>query len=210
MTKVLPLICKVPAYHQKNIKTGIFISSRDEMLLTITLPCFLTWFSLWLSHTPRAVFNSAMEHSDPQRSQMHVLGLIRTASLIIIIQIYILKIPIAIIVCRNFWWLIMYCFVTNLLFFWTINYFVIYLSAKILLSYYHKIISLKHIYYNHAIVLLKNYARHILMIPSGFKLHASIELVHFRDHDTVPPAHPSFPQGPCGKQSKRPPEMSTY
>ena len=42
MTKVLPLICKVPAYQKKNIKTGIFISSRDEMLLTITLPCFLT------------------------------------------------------------------------------------------------------------------------------------------------------------------------
>lgn len=55
MTKVPSLICKVLAYHQKNIKPGIFFSSRDEMLVPLHLVFLLDFYNsptlLWLCLT---------------------------------------------------------------------------------------------------------------------------------------------------------------
>lgn len=109
MNNILSLIYKVQAYHQKERKTGIFLS-RNEMLALLYL-AFSLDFSLCFSQPPSGRWlvvikcltqpQNTLTHKK-KKNQIHVLGLIRTVSQIIIIQIYVLKIPIVIIVCRIF------------------------------------------------------------------------------------------------------------
>lgn len=110
-----------------------------------------------------------------------------------------------------FWQLIMYCFVTNLLFSSIATYYFIYLYATVHLSYYHTITFLKHRYYDHVITLLKNYERHIHMIPSSFKPLVCMELGHFKSHDAISLALCVLPhRDPCGRKNDGSPKMITY